>query len=119
MHFRKRIGEGGVEPQETDEGTRRQASQGFIVPLETGPRKCLEQLNPAARTFCTTSRLTTSYENSMCFRKAVTVRALKNHPVPRIHLENSREHENMKWLSAKIPLGRMANSGQYRRFVVT
>ena len=25
------------------------------------------RLNPAARTFCTTSRLTTSYENSMCF----------------------------------------------------
>ena len=49
MHFRKRIGEGGVEPQETEEGTRRQAPQGFIVPLETGPRKCLEQLHHCYR----------------------------------------------------------------------
>ena len=36
--------EGSVEPQEAYERTCRQAPQGFIVPLETGPRKCFGQL---------------------------------------------------------------------------
>ena len=36
--------EGNVEPQEAYERACRQAPQGFIVPLETGPRKCFGQL---------------------------------------------------------------------------
>lgn len=36
--------EGSVEHQEAYERACRQAQQGFIVPLETGPRKCFGQL---------------------------------------------------------------------------
>lgn len=42
-HCQRDAGRRGVEPQETDEGTRRQAPQGSIMPLETCLRKGLAQ----------------------------------------------------------------------------